>query len=51
MLKVNMKEINKYLNEFEMVNNNLQRYLLDSESRIIEKIKLIHELMNKLENK
>lgn len=51
MLKVNMKEINKYLNEFEMVNNNLQRYLLDSESRIIEKIKLIDELMNKLENK
>ena len=47
LFKVNLKEINEYLKEFETLNNNIRRYLLENESKILKKIILLDNLCDK----
>ena len=51
MLKMNMKEIKEFLNEIELINTQFKSYILESESKIIEKINHLEKLENKINSK
>ncbi len=51
MLKMNMKEIKEFLNEIELINTQFKSYILESESKIIEKINQLEKLENKINSK